>query len=94
MWVVVGDSILARYFELENIWQKEWIATEQVAIINGYWHDGDDRDLVLRIWATDIHGRPKSFAVSEAGGMGRWVFAVPANEVELLVHSSNATSKP
>ena len=91
MWEVVGDSILAKYFELENIWQKEWIATEQVAIIRNYWHDGADRDLVLRIWETYIHGRKKSFAASEAGGMERWVFALPANEVESLVHSTNAT---
>jgi len=94
MWEVVGDSILARYFEHENIWQKEWIATEQVAIIRNYWHDCDDCDLALRIWEINIHGRTKSFAASEAGGMERWVFALPENEVEFLAHSKNETSKP
>ena len=87
MWVVVGDSILTRYFELENIWQKKWAGTEQIAVIKDYWHDGDDRDLILQVWVTEIHGRTKSFAASEAGGMERWVFALPENEVELLAHS-------
>lgn len=91
MWKVVGDSILAKYFEFESVWQKEWISTEQVAIIRNYWRDGADRDLVLRIWEAYIHGRKKSFAASEAGGMGRWVFALPANEVEFLVDSKNTT---
>ena len=93
MWEVVEDRILAKYFEFENIWQKEWIATEQVAIIRGYWHDDVNGDLVLQVWETDIHGRIKLFAASEAGGMGRWVFALFANKPEFLVHSTNATSK-
>ena len=91
MWEVVGDSILARYFELENIWQKKWIGTEKVAIISGYWSDGDNRDLVLRIWETDIHGIVKAFAASEAGGMERWVFALPVTDVEFLNHTKNKT---
>lgn len=81
MWEIVDDSILARYFEFENIWQKEWIATDQIAIIKDYWHSGGDRDIALQIWKTDIHGKTKSFAASEVGCMNRWVFALPADEV-------------
>jgi len=89
MWNTVGDNILTRYFELENIWQKNWIETEQLAIISDYWPEGDNRDLILRIWQVDIHGKVKSFAAGEAGGMERWVFALRDNDVEFLSHSKN-----
>jgi hypothetical protein len=89
MWNIVGDSLLTKFFELENIWQKKWIGTEQVAIISDYWPDGDNRDLILRIWEADIHGKIKSFAAGEAGGMERWVFALPDNDVEFLSKSKN-----
>ncbi|CAN7333588.1 hypothetical protein LJR071_001778 [Pseudomonas sp. LjRoot71] len=91
MWNTVGDNILTSFFELENIWQKNWIGTEQVAIIRDYWPEGDNRDLVLRIWEVDIHGKIKPFAAGEAGGMGRWVFALRDNDVEFLSRSKNGT---
>ena len=81
MWKVVGDATLAKYFELENIWQKEWRPTSDVAVISNYWNDGDERDLVLQIWETNIHGKSKTFAAGEAGGMERWVFALPSRKI-------------
>lgn len=91
MWEIAGDTVLAKYFELENIWQKNWIPTDEVVVIKNYWIDGSDRDLTLRVWNADIHGKNRLFAAGEAGGMERWVFALPPGEAASLAHTTNAT---
>ncbi|MBT2142966.1 MULTISPECIES: hypothetical protein [unclassified Rhodanobacter] len=72
-WVIAGDAQLARYFEQENVWSKEWerAAGKYAAVL-----DHNDGELNLPIWEATFNGRRKCFAADEVSN-SVWVFALP-----------------
>jgi len=72
-WIIAGDAQLARYFEQENVWSKEWkraIGKHAVVL------DHNGVELNLTIWEATFNGRRKCFAADEVSN-SVWVFALP-----------------
>ncbi len=73
-WHVAGNQELARYFEMENVWSKDWtrVADERAHVLVG-----EGVELNLAVWEAVFNRSTKRFAADEVSN-GVWVFALPA----------------
>ena len=74
-WKLTDDEDLARYFEMENIWEKKWtkIHGKAVTVVG---HDG--RVVNLQMWSSKFNGVVKEFAADEVSN-NVWLFAIPGS---------------
>jgi hypothetical protein len=71
-WSIASDVQLARYFERENVWSREWkpVTDETVTVL-----DHREQELSLPVWQATFNGQVKRFAADEVSN-GVWVFAL------------------
>lgn len=71
-WTIASDVRLARYFERENVWAREWKpVTDETATVL----DHREQELSLPVWQATFNGQVKRFAADEVSN-GVWVFAL------------------
>jgi hypothetical protein len=72
IWTIARDAQLARYFEHENVWSKEWkpVAGELATVVGHR-----DEELKLPVWEATFKGKRKRFAAEEVSN-NTWVFAL------------------
>lgn len=71
-WHEANDLVLARYFEGENVWAKNWERIDARALVPD--HYGGELELV--VWQASFGGRREQFAAAEVSN-AVWVFALP-----------------
>jgi hypothetical protein len=71
-WTIASDVQLARYFERENVWSRQWkpVTGETATVL-----DHSERELRLPVWQATFNGQVKRFAADEVSN-GVWVFAL------------------